>query len=423
MKSASPPFRRAAPAHGAAPGAATDSASDAPVYDAFGFTAAAGSESVVRGPFLETALVLRDPPDGRALPAPPVDVGVRAAPDGEAAALERGPFILSAPPGLPILPGGEAPTSPRWVRLMEALAVLTAHAAALTLLLTLREPLPAAPDAIEVTVIAAGDEAPAASPDPSAAEPQANVQDAKPPPVIAEAPAPIPPAPEAAPAVEPPPETPPIEPASSPTPPPVAAAEEAPPLPRQEKPEPRDEALPPPPSRAMARLVAEPPVPERRLEAPRPRPVPAPPRPKPEAKPEPAERPAPRKPAAPAKGDAKSDTAAIRPPASEPGHAGAAQGQAAAAAPSRGEYGALVSAEIRAHQFYPESARAHGTQGAVGIAFTIGASGRVASAAVVQPSGSAELDDAARAIVRSIAPPPPPGGSFSFRTTIRFHLE
>jgi protein TonB len=89
----------------------------------------------------------------------------------------------------------------------------------------------------------------------------------------------------------------------------------------------------------------------------------------------------------------------------------------------RANYAALVVAEIQAHRFYPESARAHGVQGAVGIAFTIGPAGRVASATVARGSGSAELDGAARDIVRSIAPPPPPGGLFSASTTIRFHVE
>jgi periplasmic protein TonB len=47
----------------------------------------------------------------------------------------------------------------------------------------------------------------------------------------------------------------------------------------------------------------------------------------------------------------------------------------------------------------------------------------VSLAAIVGSSGFAELDGAAREIVRSISPPPPPGGSFSARTTIRFHVE
>jgi protein TonB len=90
---------------------------------------------------------------------------------------------------------------------------------------------------------------------------------------------------------------------------------------------------------------------------------------------------------------------------------------------SRASYAALVVAEIQAHRYYPESARSHGEQGAVGVSFTIGPTGRVITANVVRSSGSADLDSAARQILRSISPPPPPGGSFSASTTIRFHVE
>ena len=143
----------------------------------------------------------------------------------------------------------------------------------------------------------------------------------------------------------------------------------------------------------------------------------------PEARPEPGERPKPLKAEAARTSQERTGAAAARPGASEAHHAGAPQGQPVDSGASRASYAALVVAEIQAHRYYPESARAHGVQGAVGVAFTIGTSGRVASASVVRPSGSAELNDAARAIVRSIAPPPPPGGSFSASTTIRFHFE
>ena len=90
---------------------------------------------------------------------------------------------------------------------------------------------------------------------------------------------------------------------------------------------------------------------------------------------------------------------------------------------SRARYAALVVAQIQAHKFYPDSARARGEEGVVGVSFTISPSGRVGSAAIIHSSGFAELDSAAREILRSIAPPPPPGGSFSASTTIRFHFE
>ena len=80
---------------------------------------------------------------------------------------------------------------------------------------------------------------------------------------------------------------------------------------------------------------------------------------------------------------------------------------------SRASYAALVVAQIQTHRFYPEAARTRSEQGAVGISFTIGPNGRVSSAAIFGTLGLAELDGAAREIVRSISPPPPPGGSFS----------
>ena len=74
---------------------------------------------------------------------------------------------------------------------------------------------------------------------------------------------------------------------------------------------------------------------------------------------------------------------------------------------SRASYAALVVAQIQAHQFYPEAARTRSEQGAVGVSFTIGASGRVSTAAITRSSGFAELDGAASQIVRSISPPAP----------------
>lgn len=102
---------------------------------------------------------------------------------------------------------------------------------------------------------------------------------------------------------------------------------------------------------------------------------------------------------------------------------GTATGQPVGSGASRASYAALVVAEIQAHRFYPSSARERDEEGAVGVSFTIGPGGRVAAASIVRPSGFAVLDDAAREIVRSIAPPPPPGGSFSASTTIQFHVE
>jgi protein TonB len=347
-----------------------------------------------------------------------------AAPHRSGAENESGELAGDAPAPLARPGGRTVRLQPRWLRPAIVALVATAHASALIALSSIRSPAPPAVATIEATVIAAGDEAPVTTAAAQAPEPGGeSVPEAKPS-------APTPPAPE-----------------PTPAPPPVAAAEETPPLPPVEKP-PAAETQPPQivappetpppvakdeaPAPASARLEEPPREVEREFETPPPPPrVQTPLRPKPEAKPEPAarpkaarpdaaERPKPHKSPAPAESGA---AAAAQPGGSEAHHVGTATGQPVDSGASRASYAALVVAEIQAHRFYPESARQRSVQGAVGVSFTIGPSGRVAAASVVRSSGSAELDDAARTIVRSISPPPPPGGSFSASTTIRFHVE
>ncbi|MCW2318235.1 protein TonB [Rhodoblastus acidophilus] len=102
---------------------------------------------------------------------------------------------------------------------------------------------------------------------------------------------------------------------------------------------------------------------------------------------------------------------------------GAAQGAARASGMSVAAYGGLVVAELNRHKFFPAAAREAGVTGAVGVAFTIGASGRVVSGSITRSSGNAALDGAARAILAAIHTPPPPGGRFSTMTSIRFNLN
>ena len=90
---------------------------------------------------------------------------------------------------------------------------------------------------------------------------------------------------------------------------------------------------------------------------------------------------------------------------------------------SRGAYAGILAAELRRHQFYPASARADGVTGSVGVAFTVGASGRVVSQSITRSSGNSALDGTARAMMNAVHTPPPPGGSFSTSTTIRFNLN
>lgn len=90
---------------------------------------------------------------------------------------------------------------------------------------------------------------------------------------------------------------------------------------------------------------------------------------------------------------------------------------------SRANYAGLLMAELNRHRFYPSAARAAGVTGSVGVAFTVGPSGRVTSQAITRSSGVAALDAAARTILTSIHAPPPPGGSFYASTSINFHLD
>jgi protein TonB len=86
------------------------------------------------------------------------------------------------------------------------------------------------------------------------------------------------------------------------------------------------------------------------------------------------------------------------------------------------QYGAVISAAIRARTVFPQSARGSGG-GVVLVAFVIGPSGRAVSASVARSSGDAALDRAALAAVRGVAAPPPPGGRYAATAPIRFNLQ
>lgn len=102
---------------------------------------------------------------------------------------------------------------------------------------------------------------------------------------------------------------------------------------------------------------------------------------------------------------------------------GVAHGAPAVGGMSHASYAALLAAEIRRRTFYPAAARASGESGSVGVAFTVGPSGRVGGLSITSSSGNAALDGAALSILRAIHTPPPPGGYFSASTSIRFHLN
>jgi periplasmic protein TonB len=102
---------------------------------------------------------------------------------------------------------------------------------------------------------------------------------------------------------------------------------------------------------------------------------------------------------------------------------GAANGSTQASSMSPAAYAGLLAAEIRRRTFYPAAARAAGATGAVGVAFTVGPSGRVISQSITHSSGNPVLDAAARTTLSGIHTPPPPGGRFSTSTNIRFHFN
>lgn len=89
-------------------------------------------------------------------------------------------------------------------------------------------------------------------------------------------------------------------------------------------------------------------------------------------------------------------------------------------AAARADYGALVLAQIHAHQFYPSAALDSRQSGDVGVQFVVAASGAIADVTITRSSGSAALDHAARTIIGAIELPPPPGGRYSGATQFDF---
>lgn len=105
---------------------------------------------------------------------------------------------------------------------------------------------------------------------------------------------------------------------------------------------------------------------------------------------------------------------------SEGHRAGAPNGQSIRAA--RMNYGALISAELNRHKFYPPAARARGETGSVGVSFSVGGSGRIVGHSIYSSSGSSALDGAVHSMMASAHAPTPPGGSFHGSIVIRFNL-
>ena len=289
--------------------------------------------------------------------------------------------------------------APGWLRPAALVMVAGLHAGALYALGAYRASGPPALKSVEVTLVAAGDEAPETTAAASAPQPPPD-------------PAPTPQPPAAPPAA---PDPQPVAPEASAS---AASSTDAPRPPRVAEVEP-PQALAPAPA---------PPPPVAEAPAMEPPPLPGPPE-KPQEKP-PLARPAQASPALTRPKPPRPRPAAVAkleaPTAARPSEAhqvGLAEGATHDAGLSREAYGAMILAAIQARKYYPEGARERGVAGSVGVAFSVGPSGEMKSVTIVRSSGSPELDEAVRKIVRSVTAPPPPGGAFSASTSIVFRID
>jgi len=90
---------------------------------------------------------------------------------------------------------------------------------------------------------------------------------------------------------------------------------------------------------------------------------------------------------------------------------------------ARASYGALISAELNRHKYYPAEARERGERGSVGAVFTVGPSGSIVSHSITRSSGSEALDGVVHAMMADARGLPPPGGSFRGNIVVTFSLR
>lgn len=285
--------------------------------------------------------------------------------------------LALAAPGPRLAPGPAPGPARRNVLAQPLLAAAGIHAALLALLVLAVRParLPSTVEPPAFTMVFAPETPPEAAQQAPTPEPQA----AAPPP----APEPQPPAAESPP-----------EPAPPPPPLPELPAAEAPPQAVAPTPEPLPPPAPAPPRSAPVR-----PAPSRQRPAPphtvqRPLPRPSPPRPV----------------AVPRAQEAPAAAAPPRPAAAPP-----------AATISAGWRDSLVN-WLQAHKTYPEAARMEGAEGRVVLRFTASRDGRVLQVAVVQPSGSRVLDEAAASLLRGARLPPFPASMAQDTATVTLPL-
>ncbi|WP_311028023.1 TonB family protein [Mesorhizobium koreense] len=104
---------------------------------------------------------------------------------------------------------------------------------------------------------------------------------------------------------------------------------------------------------------------------------------------------------------------------------GSVASRGGASAGEKAAYAARLRSHVQRFERYPAEAERNGVTGAARIAITIDRSGRLLSSRLAGSSGSAVLDDAARATAERASPyPPPPDGiggrTLTFAATVRF---
>lgn len=191
-----------------------------------------------------------------------------------------------------------------------------------------------------------------------------------------------------------------------------------------------------------SQAAIDPPVPEDKpedkpVEEPQPEPDPPPVPDPPQVEPPPqapsvVEMPQPKPKPRPKREEKKRTKASTHSPVSAP-HVAARE-----AAPERGEvrnnaasaasWRSRLVAHLQRYKNYPSDARARGEQGTAVLSFSMNRSGRVTSAHIGRGSGSAQLDAATLAMIRSAQPLPAPppdvaGNSFQFSVPIRYNIR
>jgi protein TonB len=103
-------------------------------------------------------------------------------------------------------------------------------------------------------------------------------------------------------------------------------------------------------------------------------------------------------------------------------------GAAAAAARAQARWEKTLVSHLNRFKRYPDAARARGSQGDVGVAFTIDRTGVVVASRILRSSGSSALDDEAMSVLQRASPlPAPPSelndASLNLTLPIQFRIK